>query len=323
MTVHKPSTAPTLIALGSINADFQVRVGRRPEVSETLMASEFTRLSGGKAANVAWLAARLGVPVRLYGRVGDDDLAEQALGPLRRADIDLSGVERVAGQHTAVSMIMVPPDGKKGIVLAPNANGAWDEAARARLVQSVPAAPPGSVLVVNGEIPPDVARAAMRAARDAGMANVLDPSPADAIDEDMLALADFVTPNAGEAQGLSGEKCEDAEGGLRAARVLLKRGAGTACVKLGDGGCVAVTSDLALHVPPVEVEVVDSTGAGDAFAGALAVAVLERRPLPDAIRFAVAASHLAVTGWGSQPAYPDRQEILGMMRRLEAIPYGG
>ncbi|GIZ50134.1 ribokinase [Noviherbaspirillum aridicola] len=318
MTRNNSPSAPAVLALGSINADFQVRIARRPEVSETLIASDFTRLSGGKSANVAWLAARLGVPVRLYGHVGDDDLAEQALAPLRRAGIPLDGVRRVAGQATGVSMITVPPDGKKGIVLAPNANHAWDEAACAALAGAIRGCPPESVLATNGEIPAAALRAAMRAARETGIACLLDPSPADAIGDDLIALADFLAPNAGEAQQLCGFSFDDAQGALRAARALRERGAGVVCVKLADGGCVAWDGGRALHVPPAPVEVVDSTGAGDAFAGALAVALLERRPLEEAVRFAVAASHLAVTGWGSQPAYPGREAIGDMMRRLEA-----
>lgn len=317
MEQNTQSTGAAILALGSINADFQVRIERRPEVSETLIAHDFTRLSGGKSANVAFLAARLGVAARLLGHVGDDDLAEQALAPLRDARIDLGGVTRVAGAHTAVSMIMVPPDGQKGIVLAPNANSAWKAEDLRPVLGAVRAAAAGSVLVVNGEIPASVVRAAMQAAREAGVLTVLDPSPADAVGDELLALADFLVPNAGEASRISGTPCGDPPAALRAAQDLRKRGARVVCIKLSDGGCVVVDGENAFHVPPVPVRVVDSTGAGDAYAGALAVAVLEQRPLEDAARFAVAASHLAVTGWGSQPAYPDRGEIEDMMRRLE------
>ncbi|HEY8605632.1 MAG TPA: ribokinase [Noviherbaspirillum sp.] len=307
-----------IFALGSINADFQVRVARRPEISETLMATDFMRLSGGKSANVAFLAARLGVPARLFGRVGDDDLARQALDPLREAGVDLAGVGTAAGASTAVSMIMVPPDGKKGIVLAANANLVWDQRATEAVEQAVRAAPAGSVLATNCEIPEQVVHVAMQAAKQAGITAILDPSPADAAGDTLIALAGIVVPNAGEASHLTGIDCKDPRAAAEAGRRLLARGAKAACVKLADGGCVLVSATLAVHVPAVTIAVTDTTGAGDAFAGALAVAILEQKALPDAVRFAVAASHLAVTRYGSQPAYPRRADIDALMQRLEA-----
>jgi ribokinase len=112
-TRSAPEQAGWIVAVGSLNADFQVRTERRPEISETLLASDFKRFSGGKSANVTYLAKKLGWPARLYAHVGDDDLAEQALGALRKIGVDLSGVQAVPGQSTGVAMITVPPDGKK------------------------------------------------------------------------------------------------------------------------------------------------------------------------------------------------------------------
>lgn len=305
-----------ILALGSINADFQVRVDRRPDVSETLIAHDFTRLGGGKSANVAWLARRLGAPARLFGRVGDDDLAEQALASLREIGVDLAEVRPAAGAGTGVAMIAVPPDGKKGIVMAPNANEAWNDGDALRTAAAIVQAPPGSVLVTNAEVPAAVVERAMRAARERGLTTVLDPSPPDRVTDALLALADVVTPNAGEAQRLTGVECRDAASGIDAGRRLLARGAAAAAVKLPDGGCVLVAPEETVHVAPVPVEVVDTTGAGDAFAGALAVALLKRRPRAEAIRFAVAASHAAVTGYGSRPAALARDGITSIEARL-------
>ncbi|MDZ8259287.1 carbohydrate kinase family protein [Nostoc sp. ChiQUE01b] len=118
-------TQGSIISLGSVNADFQVRVDRRPNLSETLLASDFLQLSGGKAANVAYLARKLGLPAVLIAHVGTDTLAEQALKPLREIEVDLQYVNTIEGKPTGVSMITVPPDGKKGIILAGNANNIW------------------------------------------------------------------------------------------------------------------------------------------------------------------------------------------------------
>lgn len=305
-----------VLSLGSVNADFQVRVERSPDVSETLLASEFRRLSGGKSANVAFLACKLGLDARLFARVGADDLAEQALAALRDIGVDLSGVKQVQGQSTGVAMITVPPDGKKGIVMAPNANNAWTPDDAELIERAVSEAPPGSVLVTNCEIPAFVIERALHAARRCGIRSVLDPSPADQATDALLGLADVVTPNAGEAQSLTGIEIKDKHSGLMAGKRLRERGASVACVKLPDGGCVVTDGETTAHIAAVPVEVVDSTGAGDAFAGALAVALAEGRSHADAARFAVAASHLAVTRYGSQPAYPDRASLEEMEKRL-------
>lgn len=305
-----------ILALGSVNADFQVRVERRPEVSETLLATDFKRMSGGKSANVAFLARKLGLTASLFAHVGDDDLAEQALSSLSEAGIDLSGIQRIPGQSTGVAMITVPPDGKKGIVMAPNANDVWSAADAERVAQAVSNAPPGSVLVTNCEVPDFVIERALQAARAHSIRSILDPSPADRVTDKLLELADIVAPNAGEAQSLSGIECKDAQSGFQAGERLHERGTSVAFVKLADGGCVMTDGKNAVHIAAVPVEMVDSTGAGDAFAGALAVAIAERQPHAEAARFAVAASHLAVTGYGSQPAYPGRAQLEEMKKRL-------
>lgn len=307
---------PVLLALGSINADFQVRVPGAPAVGITQPATDFMRVGGGKAANVAFLARRLGHPARLLGRVGDDDLREQALAPLRDAGVDLSGVSQAKGVATAVSMIAVLPDGRKSILLAGNANDAWDEPQGRAAVEAVDAAPEGSVLVADYEVPGFVVADAVRAARRRGLPVVIDPSPSDRVDHSILAQATAVTPNPEEAEGVTGIAVKDAAGAAAAARWLAERGVEMACVKLGDGGCVLVHDGRATHIPPQRMTVVDSTGAGDAFAGGLAVALLERMPPFEAVLFATATSHLAVTAWGSQQAYPRRDRIEALLPAL-------
>ena len=297
-----------IISLGSVNADFQVRIDRRPAESETLLGRDFVRLGGGKAANVALIARKLGRSVRLLARVGDDDLAEQALGPLRRAGIDLTGVGRVAGCGTGVAMIMVPPDGKKGIVLAPNANEAWTDRDLPDILRHIEAADAGAVLVLDCEIPRFVAEAAAAAARDRGLTRVLDPSPADRAG-DLLALVDVVTPNPAEAETLTGIRVTDAGSAARAAERILACGPSAVLAKLPDGGCVATDGRRIVRVEGPPGDVIDTTGAGDAFAGALAVALFEHCAILEAARYAVAAARLAVGGYGSQPAYPDRATL--------------
>ncbi len=307
---------PAILSLGSVNADFQVRTPRPLAAGETLLATDFVRLGGGKAANVAFLAHRLGHPATLLGRVGDDDLCDQALAPLRRAGLALDGVSVATGHATAVSMIAVAPDAKKSIVLASNANDAWDDDAVRRMVTAIQAAPEHSILAADFEIPPNVAARAIAAARARGLRVLIDPAPASRADRGLLGHGAILCPDALEAAELTGIDTGGTDGAARAATALAGLGASLACVKLGDGGCVFRCGDRLVHIPPVPVRVVDSTGAGDAFAGALAVALLEDQASEAAVLFATAASHLAVTRYGSQESYPTRAEIDAFVPRL-------
>ncbi len=310
------SPRPTLLSLGSINADFQVRVDQPPGSDETLLAHDFCRFAGGKASNTAWLGATYGHRSLLLGRVGDDELAEQALGSLRDAGVDVSGVTVAAGEPTAVSMIIVPPDAKKHIILATNANDCWDAPAIDAMVRVIENTEPPACLVADCEVPAAVVLRAVQAARGKNIPVVLDPSFPDRVSDDMLAGLHAVTPNTSEAQGLTGRKIDTLDDAAWAARQLRDRGARIACIKLGDGGCVLDAGEGAIHVPPSDVRPTDTTGAGDAFTGVFAVALLEGREPREAAAWGVAAANLAVTGYGSKPAYPDREQVSSMAAQL-------
>ena len=311
---------PAIISLGSINADFQVRVDRRPEAGETLVARDFARLGGGKAANVAFQAQRLGITARLLGRVGDDELAEQALGPLRDAGVDLSGVGRAAGCATGVAMITVPPGGKKGIVLAPNANLVWEPDGPQSIAEAVRGASPGSVLVFDLEIPKEAAEAAAEAAAAREFVRVLDPSPADAVGERLLGLADVVLPNPVEARTLAGIEIADARSAGRAAMALAQKGPRSVCVKLPEGGCVVCDNGRLHRVDAPLVDPIDTTGAGDVFAGVLASWLARGEGFTDAARAASAASAHAVMQYGSQAGCPSMEDIEARLGEVKLAP---
>lgn len=298
-----------VLAVGSINLDLQVRAEGFPRESETAMARDFLRAGGGKAANVAVVAARLGVPSRLIGRVGDDVFADLALAGPREAAVDLEAVRRVPGAATGTSLIVVRDDGDKTIVLAANANDDWEHGADAALAQCVRAAEAGSVLVVDLEVPPPIVRAALTAARERALTTVLDPSPASRMDDALYALCDFVTPNPREAKHLTGVQIDGEDAAVRAGRALVERGVRHACMKLPDGGAALVTREGVAIVRAPRVEVVDKTGAGDAFAGGLAAALAEGRTPREAVARAVLTSTFAVTRYGSQAAYPTGAEL--------------
>ncbi|WP_119155145.1 ribokinase [Caldimonas tepidiphila] len=309
--------SPPLISLGSINADFQVRVDEEPGERETLEAHDLRRLSGGKAANVAYLAHRLGHPALLLGRVGCDDLATQALGSLHDSGVDVQSVRRTCSAATAVSMIMVPPSGKKRIVLAGNANLGWEAEDIEASCAAIRTADPGALLVADFEIAPEAVRAALRTAHERGLRTVVDPSFPRHVGREDLRGVHALTPNESEARELAGVATPGARGVAETARALAALGPRMVCIKLSDGGCLVAQGERMEHVPAGRVEIVDATGAGDAFTGAFAVALLEGREPVQAAAFAVACSDLAVTGYGSQPAYPSREALDAHLKTVE------
>lgn len=309
---------PCVLSLGSINADFQVRVDRRPEPGETLIGRDFVQLSGGKAANVAYLARRLGVPSRLIGRVGADALAEQALAPLRAAGIDVEGVSASETCPTGVSMIATPPDGRKGITLAQNANMDWSEEAREAAIAAIEAAPDGAVLVLDCEIPPALALRAAKIAKARGMCRVLDPSPAAAVGEALLACVDVLVPNPVEAEHLTGITIDGEDSAVEAARALAAKGPGAICMKLPEGGCVLLHDGNLHRIGGPKSDPVDTNGAGDAFAGALAAALAQGHDMLRAACHGVAAADVAVGGYGAQPSYPDARALEARLNEITA-----
>jgi ribokinase len=297
---------PPIISVGSINADFQMRVAEEDRQAMAL-ASGFERLGGGKAANVAVVARKLGSPASVLGVVGKDDLAEQALSPLDSLGIDLSGVGRTRDAPTGVSMITVPPSGKKSILLAENANACWSEDDLKRLDQRIRSADASAVVSVDYEIPAEVAGRALAAAASRGLRTVIDPSFAQRVEASSLGGVTAITPNHEEAEILTGKAAGDLGGAIEAASVLRERGVAIVTAKLADGGTLLSFEGETWHLPPLDVEVEDTTGAGDAFCGTLAV-YLDEGPL-EAACLATAAASFAVTAFGSQTAYRDEAAV--------------
>ena len=310
MAARREAKKPWILSLGSINADFQFKAEQPLGSIETMKATSLRRLSGGKAANVAVLARRLGHPALLLGRVGRDDLAEQALASLEEAGVNLAGVRCSASDGTAVSVIAVPPSGKKCIMLAGEANLAFTDEDIAALAAPLGQAPDGSVLVCDYEITPQAVSAALRQGAARGWKAIVDPSFPQAVPKEDLRLAYALTPNQQEAVELAGSTPDAGKDDLLdVAQRLASLGPQVVCIKLEDGGTLLWTREEAVRIDAAPVEVVDTTGAGDAFTGAFAVAILEGRSPREAALFATAASELAVTVFGSQPSYPDRRTL--------------
>ena len=299
------SSEAAVFAAGTVNADFVFGVPEPPAWGQSLVARRLLRTSGGRAANVAVMACRLGADARLFGCVGDDELARQALAGPCAAGVDVAAVRRVPAETGVVAILVA--EGAKTMVLAPGANEAFSEADGERLAVDLRGAGAGSVLVVDNEISCAGLVPALEMARTCGRPTVLDPTRPQRITDLLLRLADHVTPNADEAARMTGIEVTSAADAERAARRLRERGARHAHVRLPRGGCVSIGPDdrpLAVAAP-TDLTIVDTTGAGDAFAGTLAAAIMAGRPIVEAVRLAVAAAAYAVTRFGAQESYPD------------------
>ncbi|MBT2384001.1 ribokinase [Streptomyces sp. ISL-11] len=295
-----------VLVIGSANADLTVRVDRRPDAGETVLGTDLVESAGGKGANQAAAAARLGARTALLARIGDDAFGELLLAGQREAGATTRHVLVEKGARTGTAMIVVGPDGDNTIVVSPGANARLSpadvEAAR-------PVVAASAVVSLQLEIPPETVRAAVGLAREAGARVVLNPSPVpDRLAPELLAAADPLVVNEHEARLLSGLT----DGGPAGwARALRDRGARSVVVTLGGDGAVVLDGAEAVPVPGVAVEAVDTTGAGDAFTGALATRLADGAPLVEAARFAVRVGAASVTRPGAQPSYPAADELPG------------
>jgi ribokinase len=295
---------PRVLVVGSANVDFTVALARLPQPGETVSNGTLLVNHGGKGANQAVAARRLGAEVRLIGCVGDDASGRAVRVALGAEGVAAAGLMTNAAAATGTALILVDREGRNQIAVAPGANRALTlEHLHARAEDFAWA----EVVVVSCEVPLDTVRAALEKARQRGVATILNPAPVPDAAVDFLDLVDYLTPNAGEAARLSGMAGDDAVD--RAAEVLRARGAGCVVVTLGERGVLACAGGRRERVPAPRVSAVDTTAAGDAFNGALAVALTERRDLAAALRFANAAAAIACTRRGAQASLPTRAEV--------------
>lgn len=301
-----PSAPGGVLIVGSITADLTTFSSRLPEPGETLLGEDFTLVLGGKGANQAVAAGLAGAETHMVGCIGTDLFSDMVADGLSDAGVDTTHIRKVAGP-TGIAHIRVDGAGENDIVMVPLANAALSEeqidAAFASLGSSV------KVLLTQLEIPWALTQYAIRKAHDAGLTVVLDPAPAATLDEAIWPLVDIVTPNETEATILSGIRVTDRESAITAARWFVERGATSALITMASAGSVLVTADDVSFFESVPVKPVDTTAAGDAFAGYLGASLAEGASLADAIRRANAAGALAVTKRGASPSIPHSDEV--------------
>jgi ribokinase len=290
-----------------------VRLPRLPAPGQTIVGSSFATTPGGKGANQAVAARRAGAEVVFVTAVGDDDLGRQALELYRREEIDVSHVRVVEGIASGVALIFVGDDGENMIGVAPGANHRLTPEDIDRLPASL--FRKEDVLLTSLEIPVETAVGALRRGAAAGMLTILNPAPVPAMPEpelrELLSAAAVITPNRVEAMALTGMTPEAGAqpDWVRCADRLLAVRDLAVVLTLGSRGCEVAAASGIWRIPAYGVEAVDTVGAGDAFSGALAVALAEGRSLPEAAAWANAAAALAVTQPGAQSALPSRDAI--------------
>lgn len=292
-----------IVIVGSFNMDLTSYMERMPRPGETVNGRKFVTGPGGKGSNQAVAAARLGADVTFVGRVGQDAFGDQAVSTWEREGINTRYVVRDPDHATGVAPIFVDDTGENSIVVVLGANlniQAADVDAAADVIAGA------DVLVVQLEINYDMVAYALKVAKQKGIRTILNPAPAARLPAEVVALADFITPNETELEVLAGKTGLAVE---EAARSLLTTPEQTVVVTMGAQGARYVQRDSSELIPAYKVEVVDTTGAGDAFNGGLAVALAEGKALQAAIAFANATAALCVTRPGTAPSMPQRREV--------------
>lgn len=288
-----------IVVVGSFNMDLTTYMERLPKPGETVHGRRFVTGPGGKGSNQAVAAARLGADVTFVGRVGRDSFGDTALKTWDEEGINTDYVVRDADNATGVAPIFVEDSGENAIVVALGANLALSPADVDAACEAIARA---DVLVVQLEIDLGTVTHALKAARQQSVRTILNPAPAATLSAGTLALADYLTPNETELQTLFGSVPDDL-------RQLVKHEHQTLIMTAGARGALWATQKDSGEVPTYPVEVVDTTGAGDAFNAGLAVALAEGKELEDAIAFANATAALCVTRPGTAPSMPSRDEV--------------
>jgi ribokinase len=295
-----PAERGHVVVLGSVNVDLVVDVDRLPSAGETVTGGTFARHHGGKGANQAVAAARLGASVSFVGAVGDDAFGVESRASLGIESIDVSGLAVLNGAPTGVALIVVDEAGENQIAVASGANLAYD----ATIWNGRPEPQSSDVFLSGFEVSIDAVVSGAQRYAAAGALVVINPAPAMELPAGLLATRPILVPNEGEAQTLTGESDP-----VTAARVLAARSGAPVVVTLGPMGAVVVQDGEFVRIPAPLVEAVDATGAGDAFVGALAAELAVGRSLTEAVQFAVHAASLSVRAAGAREGMPKRSEV--------------
>ncbi|NIO63393.1 MAG: ribokinase [Gammaproteobacteria bacterium] len=301
----------SIAVFGSINMDLVARTPHLPGPGETITGKVFQTFPGGKGANQAVACSRLGAKTYMVGRVGGDEFGEKLKDELEKAGVDHENVVVDTMTSSGVALIAVEDSAENTIIVIPGANGQVDDQDLKRLEAVLTKS---EVLLLQLEIPLEMVMAAAKLAKENNVKVILDPAPAQMLPEEIYPLLDIITPNETETELLVGFPLETKEDVAKAAKILIGRGASNVIIKMGDRGAFALMDDQEESFEPYQVKTVDTVAAGDAFNGALAVALSENLPVEKAIQWGMAGGALSVTKEGAQPAMPERKELKELLK---------
>jgi len=296
----------SIVVFGSMNMDLTTYVPRLPSPGETLLGHSFAFSPGGKGANQATAAARMGAKTLLVGRMGDDAFGREAILRLRSGGIDTSNVDIDIQQSTGLAVINVDENAENTVIVVSGANMLLDQNDVDRCIPLLESA---QVLMLQLEVPIEASTAIAQAAQEQGVLVILDPAPASYIPMALYPLIDIITPNETEAKALVGFWPSTTDEAEQAAAELLSRGTKAAVIKMGSRGAYYTDGTVASWVKAFPVMAVDTVAAGDAFNGGMAVALSEGQSLAEAVRWGAAAGAIAVTRPGALESMPTREEV--------------
>lgn len=298
---------PNVCVVGAANIDLISYVPRLPDMGETLHGTEFRMGYGGKGANQAVMAARLGAAVTMVTKLGDDVFGQGTLENFRTCGVDTDFVTMTDQAFSGVAPIMVDTSGNNSIVIVTGAN---DLLTDEEIENARPAMAQAGAVVCQLEIPVPAVAVALRAARAEGTSTILNPAPApDELPDELIGLSDVLCPNQVELGVLTNRPVDTVDDAAAAAGSLRQRGAMSVVVTMGEDGCLVVSSEGVEHLPAPSVQAVDTTGAGDAFVGALAYFLARGEPLVTSSALANEIAAVSVTGRGTQTSFPDSSSL--------------
>ncbi|MGP7819357.1 ribokinase [Niallia sp. 01092] len=305
-----------IVVVGSLNMDMVVKVKRKPEWGETILGSDFFMSPGGKGGNQAYAAGKLGASVAMIGRVGNDVFGNQLLQNLNEVGVDTSSIGRVENESTGVAFINLNEDADNSIIVAPGANNLVTPEYIREHKQVICQA---KLVIVQLEIPLESVIEVAKIAKAKNIPLMLDPAPARVLPDELYKMVNYITPNESEISVITNIDVSDIRSARIASVELLRKGVNTVFSKLGGQGVVVTNGNRTFTMDGYDIQVVDTTAAGDAFAGALATALVSGKDIWSATQFANAVGAITVTRSGAQSSMPDMEETHQFMKRVSKL----
>ncbi|MDU1845848.1 MAG: ribokinase [Niallia nealsonii] len=303
-----------ILVIGSFMMDLIVRTPRAPQNGETIIGKNFSQLPGGKGANQAVAAARLGGKVIMAGKVGSDEFGKRALSTLMKEKVDIQHIQQDSKNPTGIGFITLEENGNNRIIVVPGANLNFKIHDLDNIKSLIRNA---EIMVLQLEMDLEMIEQAVSYAASFEVPVILNPAPAQPLSDSLLRKITYLTPNETEAEILTGVKINSLQDAEEAGKILLEKGVKNVIITLAEKGSLIVTEKETCHVPSYHVDLVDSVAAGDSFNGALAVGISSGKPLQEVVKFANAVGALTVTKEGAIPSLPRLEEVNDYMEKIK------